>query len=333
MNNQRRLTPGQRIALAGVIIAAIGIIVPVILHFMPRRGLTDEDIARIIAEAMQNLDKRTADSLAANPQQKNSLEEDLAGAIRRVYAVKQTDQGPEANAAIDQLRKSGDLSQLQAFLTEERDRHTDDDQESRLQRDREIAAVAFLRGDTNGALDANKEILKVQPDDIDAVFRDTHVHRWRGDLETADDARRRFLEFRDEMDRTGASEELGYLGVNKPRANLDVMEEVHLGSLRVAERMGRKENMARNYSYLGAIYLAKRELSKAEEMYGAALEIETKLRREGKIASLYGNLGAVYKERGERNKAREFWIKSRTSFEKIGNKEMAKKIQTALNEL
>jgi len=333
MNNQRKLTPGQWIALAGVIVAAIGVIIPIILHFMPRRGLTEENIARIIAEAMQNLDKRTADSLAENPQQKKRLEEDLAGAIQRVYAVRQTDQGPEANAAIDQMRESGDLSQLQAFLTEERDRHTDDDQESRLQREREIAAVAFLRGDANGALDANKEILEVQPRDIDAVYRDEHIHRLRGDLESADDARRRFLEFRDEMDRTGASAELGYLGVQKPRANLDVMEEVHLGSLRVAERMGRKEDMARNYSYLGAVYLAKHDLNRAEEMYGSALEIEQELRREDKMASLYGNLGAVYKERGQTNKAREFWIRSRASFEKIGNEEMAEKIQAALNEL
>ena len=247
------------------------------------------------------------------------LKEELAKAVERIKRLEAEGNRPDAVEALEELRKSGDMTRLQELLIKDRDEHRD----ALVERNREISAVAYLRGDLDVAEEAVNEILKLQPDDMDAVNRKGHIYRLRGELDKADDCYQRVLELgRRSNNLRAQAAGLGNLGmVYQKRGELDKAEEMHRKSLEIEKKLGRLEGMAADYGNLGVIYRMKGELDKAEEMHRKALEIDKKIGRLEGQAIRYGNLGLIYRRRGELDKAEEMHRKSLEIEKKLGRLE------------
>jgi class 3 adenylate cyclase len=125
-----------------------------------------------------------------------SLKADLTAALERVQARADTGD-PQALAAIDQARKTGDLTQLDAALDaewERREKQLKDQFRDMLELSRESAAVAFMHGDIDKAISRAQTILRIAPDDLDAINLLGKVYELRGDLPAAEQQFKRELQ-------------------------------------------------------------------------------------------------------------------------------------------
>jgi tetratricopeptide (TPR) repeat protein len=164
-----------------------------------------------------------------------------------------------------------------------------------IERNREIAAVAYLRGDIDKAEQAVDEILGALPDDTDALNRKGRIHRLRGELEDAEAAYQRALE--------------------------------------IAQQQADKSAEAVALGNLGIVYGTRGDLDRAEEMFNKLLEIDSKFGYLEGMASDYGNLGNVYATRGDLGKARELWTTARDLFQRLGALHMVEKVQGWIDDL
>ncbi|MEM6560515.1 MAG: tetratricopeptide repeat protein [Planctomycetota bacterium] len=222
----------------------------------------------------------------------------------------------EAESALADIRASGDAAKLQAFL--ERLRKTDLDRA--LDRSREIAAVAYTRGDIDEAERSLRILLAATPTDVDAVNRLGRIHYLRGRLDEAHDAFQRVAELATgDADRAVAYGNLGI--VYLVRGDLREAELMHRKSLELNEQVGRPEGMASDYGNLGNVYRVRGDLDEAESMYRKSLAIEEKLGRPEGMADQYGNLGNVYQVRGDLDEAESMYRKSLELNEKLGRPE------------
>jgi len=389
------LSKNQTIALWGVIIAAItGIIVPIILHILKKKGehIQHVDVGRINGDGtaigdnpIVTIDKRqgidgelvllkvmeVAEAKGRADEQIEQLKDDLEKAIERIKILEAKGSQPDAEKALEELRKSGDMRRLQNLLIKDRDVNRD----ALIQRNREIAAVAYLRGDIDIASEAVDEILKVLPDDIFALNQRGHIHRLRGQLKEAEYCYRRLLQLGSELsdeevqaaalgnlgliystrgeldkaekmilkslekaERIGWLEliasQYGHLGaINQTRGVLDKAEEMHQKSLEIHEQLGHLEGMATQYSNLGNIYLIQGVLDKAEGMYKKALKIDKKIGRLEGQAIRYLNLGTVYKQRGDAGKSKDYYEKAVRFLERIGMPHIVKEVKDWISKI
>ena len=218
-------------------------------------------------------------------EQIEQLKDELAKAIERIKKLEAEGNRPDAEKALKELRESGDMRRLQELLIQDREEHRD----ALIQRNREIAAVAYLRGDIDISTEAVEEILKVMPDDLFALNQMGHIHKLRGELKEAENDYKRVLEIGQDT-------------------NNEVAQAIAMGNL-------------------GIIYNKRGELDKAEEMHKKALEIDEKLGSKKGMASDYGNLGVIYGKRGDIGKAKEYWEKALELFKKIGMPREVEKVE------
>jgi len=231
------------------------------------------------------------------------------GAVERIKKLEVEGNRPDAEKVLEELSKSGDMMRFQELLIKDRDENRD----ALIQRNREIAAVAYLRGDINIAKETIDEILQGMPDDIFALNQRGHIHKLQGHLKEAEDCYGRVLQLGcDASDNKSVQAvALGNLGlIYKMRGDLDKAEEMYLKSLDINEKLDRLEGMASSYGNLGNVYRRRGELDKAEQMYLKSLEIKERLGLQEGMANSYGNLGNVYFMRGELDKAEEMHLKS-----------------------
>jgi tetratricopeptide (TPR) repeat protein len=338
-----KLSSGETIALWALIVAAVaGIVVPVVLHFLKRKDEHSQhvDVGRINGDGtaignkpVVNIDKRqgidgglvlskaieTAEAKGRAEEQIEQLKDELAKAVERMRKLEAAGNRPDAEKALEELRESGEMSRLQELLIKDRDEHRD----ALIQRNREIAAVSYLRGDIDVAEEAVNEILRVLPDDLFALNQSGHICRLRGKLNEAERAYLRVQELAIEA----SSEEvqaaaLGNLGViYGTRGDLNRAEQMIKTSLEIDKKLGRLEGMANQYGNLGLIYRRRGDLDKAEQMFNKSLEINEKLGRLEGMASQYGNLGLIYQTRGDLGKAEQMHNKSLEIEEKLGRLE------------
>jgi len=146
-------------------------------------------------------------------------------AIKRVEELKAQGNRPDAEEALRELRDTGDMAALQTLLIEERDRHKD----ALIQRNREIVAVAYLRGDIDIAAEACNEILRLDANDLDAINYEGRIHLLRGELDQAVESYSRIIEIalaqKDEMWKAIAFGNLGLIYLT--RGDLDRAEEMY----------------------------------------------------------------------------------------------------------
>ena len=114
--------------------------------------------------------QKIASALLATNKLTESLQQDLeqvkelvTSGLRRAQEAEEKGRVP---GLIKELQQSGDSKRLLEFLVEERNKHKND----LLERNREIAVVAYLRHDMRAAAAAVDEILRLQPDDLDALI-------------------------------------------------------------------------------------------------------------------------------------------------------------------
>jgi len=249
----------------------------------------------------------------------------LAKSVERIEKLKAEGNRPDAEKALEELRESGDMMRLQELLIKDRDKHRD----ALIQRNREIAAVAFLRGDINIATEAVNEILKELPDDMFALNQMGHIHHLRGQLNEAEDCYRRLLQLgRERGNQEVQAWGLGNLGIiYGTRIELDKAEKMFNKVLKIEEKLGRLDSIARAYGNLGVIYKTKGDLDKAKDMHKKSLEINKKLGCLEGMAAEYANLGLIYEQRGDNDKARQYWEQAVGFYKQIGMPHMVEKVE------
>ena len=147
----------------------------------------------IITETVDTvLKKRTVPvgELTEAYEEMGKLKEQLTKAVERAMELEQRGDIPEAEGVIEELRKGGDVSRLLEVLEKDRDVHKN----QLIERNREIAVVAYLRGDIDKAAEAVEEILKIKPDDLFGLNQKGHIHRIKGELKESEDCYQRVLE-------------------------------------------------------------------------------------------------------------------------------------------
>ena len=143
------------------------------------------DVGPVVSKAIE-----LAEDKGRAEEQIEQLKDELAKAVERIRKLEAEGNRPDAEKALKELRESGDMMRLQELLIQDRDEHRD----ALIQRNREIAAVAYLRGDIDIATEAVNEILKVLPDNIFALNQRGHIHNLRGKLKEAENDYKRVLE-------------------------------------------------------------------------------------------------------------------------------------------
>ena len=254
---------------------------------------------------------------------RDSQIEQLKAALARVE-IRADEGDDQAGQAIAQARESGDVTKLQAVLIAEADRRGDAIREQMtdyLALCREIAAIAFLRGDIVEAERRLQIVLRVEPDDLDAVNRMGRVLNLRGDLPAAEIQYRRLLDLAPNDDSVRATA-LGNLGlIERMRGNLDAAEKLHRESLEITGKLGDLEKQAVNLGNLGVIEGRRGNLDAAERLLRESLEIDRKLGRlEGQAGEL-GNLGLIERMRGNLDVAGELQRESLEIDRKLGRLE------------
>jgi tetratricopeptide (TPR) repeat protein len=277
-----------------------------------KTGLSGKDVADIVEKIVAQGTREKEELF----QKIGNLEEQLAGALQRAAKAEARGDVPDAEGVIEELRETGDTKRLLDVLIRERDSKRD----SMVERNREIAAVAYLRGDMEIARTAVDEILKINPDDVDALTQKGLIKRLQGNLDEAEKLFSRVLEIgladgSDHWQAVGS----GNLGlIYQTRGELDKAEEMYGKSLEIAEKLGLQKVMASQYGNLGVIYFTRRELDKAEEMYKKALEISERIGWLEGMAINYAAFGLVYFEQGDLKNAEEWHLKGLEIEEKIG---------------
>ncbi|MGD0573540.1 MAG: tetratricopeptide repeat protein [Sedimentisphaerales bacterium] len=320
-------TRPQKIALVSVIVAAIGVLATIIGLYVYKSGDRSQkvdvkikgDKNAVTITQNYGLDVNEARDIAneiVKPykdenirlfQESIDLKKQLVSAIQRAAEAEARGNNPETKGVIEELRKTGDTRRLLDVLVKERDLQRN----SLVERNREIAAVAYLHGDIEVARAAVDEILKLNPEDMDALNQKGGIELLQGNLNEAEKIFSRILGMglanNNDFWQAIGSSNLGL--VYRTKGELDKAEEMFNKSLEIAEKSGLLVVTASEYSNLGVIYQMRGELDKAEKMHKKSLEIEKKLGHLERMAENYGNLGNVYQTKGELDKAEEMYGK------------------------
>ncbi len=244
-------------------------------------------------------------------------------AIARAENAATQKKDKKARLATEEIRKTGDTALLLEFLLHQRQKIQAKAGRDCIEINREISALAFLRGDIAVAKEALNQILQVSPDDLWALTRKGHIHRLRGDIDKAQQSYQRALDLATARNnRTWRANAYGNLGIlYYIRGALDEAERMHRKSLAIEEAIGRKEGMAVAYGNIGLLYADRRELDKAERMYRKSLAIEEALGRKEGMANQYGNLGNLSATRGNLDEAERMYRKALQINEALGRKQ------------
>ncbi len=290
------------------------------------QGISAEELAKIVRDMTAD----HASEVQGRDDRIKELETQVASAPRRPEEADR--QGvPDTKGRIEQLRQSGDTARLLEFLLVLAEAGKED-----VELRREIAAVAYLRGEIDVAERALQDILRVLPDDLVALNRMGHVHDARGRL---DEARASYTEksgnIRAAWIGAAAIVAAAIIGgiVMTILSSRQGIGRKELAKLEIRERLGSQEGMADDYGNLGLLYQTRGDLDEAERMHRKSLEINRRLGRPEGMAIQYANLGTIYQTRGDGKQAREYWIKSRDLYTRIGVLHMVKQMQGWIDEL
>lgn len=202
----------------------------------------------------------------------------LDAALARADAAAQAG-SVEARAAAATARQTLDIRPLQDFLIAEADRRgyqTREDASAYVAICREIAGVAEIRGDWETARRNLEEVIRLVPEDLDALSRLGRVCLLQNRLVDAEAAYQKILVLSPEDEwRAMAFTNLGT--VHHQQGDLEEAERVFDRALEIDERLGDSKGMAANYANIGSICRERGHLGRAEKMFNAALEIDENL--------------------------------------------------------
>jgi len=248
----------------------------------------------------------------------NGLKRQLSKAIERIKELEAKGQYKQAYQAIEDVRKSGDMAKLQSLLIEDRDRH----QNEMIQRNREIAAVAYLRGNIDVAENAIDEILKCLPDDPFAINQKGHINRTLGKLKAAHNSFSRMLnaavERGDKISESVALSNLGsiYMTQNK----IGEAEELYCKALEISMDQKDVEGQAYDYCNVARIYRERKEFQKAIDFFRKSLKLSKITKDQHLQAAILGNIGICYESLGNLSVAEKMYSKALGMEKEIGFK-------------
>ncbi len=278
-----------------------------------REGQTDIlDATQRLEAAIKQITENYIAQLGQRDTEIASLRKQVHDAIMAKVEAERA-AGGSVDAMLERLRR-GDPEELLEFL----DQRVADHESQLIEHHRERAAVAYVVGDIDRALDSINRILALLPDDLDAINRLGVIFDLRGELSAAETQYRKLLELAPDDDawRDAAYGNLGV--IHHTRGELDEAEKMFRKALTTYEKLGRLEDMASAYANLGLIYQTRGELDEAEVTQRKALAIFEKLGCLKGMASAYGNLGVIHHKRGELDEAEKMHHKSLAIHEKLG---------------
>lgn len=227
--------------------------------------------------------------------------EELKAALSRVETAA-AGGDPQARAAIKEARETGDIDKLQASLVHLADQLGED---IKLRMDeyvelcREIASVAYLRGDIDEARSRLQLILKANPNDVDAINGLGQIHLLRGELDAAVLSYQRVLDLSKD-DKVGQSVAYTNLGmVLAVRGDLAGAEAMYRKAMEIDVKARDIEGMHANFINLGNLLFKRGDFDAAEVIYRNLVEIDERLKNAEGLAIAYGSLGAVLRTRGD----------------------------------
>jgi tetratricopeptide (TPR) repeat protein len=183
------------------------------------------------------------------------LRQQLINAIERLDETERKGDIKISGGIVGELRKSGDVSRLLDFLIVYRNLNKD----NLIEVDKEISAVAYLKGDIELAAKTTNEILAIDPENFEALNKRGDIFRLRGELENAKSTYQSLLKV------TNNRANLGYKAVALDKLGLIYMMENNLQdanqvlceSLEINEKLGAKEKIAINLNNLGLVLYYK----------------------------------------------------------------------------
>ena len=270
MSKKKPWTRNQILILCGLIIGAITTITPFALRFIPQRtGMDKEEIEKIVEKVVADYHEKHGEDVQGFQPDRDQLKAELTKALERTNNLAVKGNRTDAEKALQELRERGDLSSLQQMLIKERNNNRD----MLVERNREIATVAYIRGDIEIASSAAQEILQLDPNDPTALRQMGHIYRLQGNL---DEAEKKFLRLKEisieSNNEQWQSVALGSLGlIYQTRGDPNKAEQMHKKSLEIDKKLGWLEGMASQYSNLGMIYYMRGDLYKAEELHKKSL--------------------------------------------------------------
>ncbi len=98
--------------------------------------------------------------------------------------------------------------------------------------------------------------------------------------------------------------------VLRKKGNFDEALPEYLESIKLAEKQGNEEYMAKAYNGIGVFYVNVRDLTRAEEYHSKALEIRLRNGKYREIWQSYENLGIIFRDLEEYDKALEYYKKA-----------------------
>ena len=302
--------------------------------------------------AIQSLQKGTANRLLEENESLQRQLEETKAAIKTIETA-----AKKGNSRAEEALNLADPEKAQLALIAIREEKS----EEVLELDRQIAAIAFLRGDINEAKYRLESILKEMPNDFDAINRLGGIHRLQGDWLAADASYSRLLKIADgnasktsvaygnlgllyhsqgKLDlaekmcnksldlctminaRNAMACNFGNLGIiHYSRGNLDIAEKMNNKALAMHKELGCVQGMAVQYGILGLIYQTRGDFDCAEEMHNNALTIQKELGCKEGIATNYNNLAAICKERGDLDCAETLYLEALAINQGLGRKE------------
>ncbi|MEM9753930.1 MAG: hypothetical protein AAF916_11190 [Planctomycetota bacterium] len=216
---------------------------------------------------------------------------ELEAALEQAHAAAATGNA-DAEAALADIRASGDTKRLQAFLVEKRN----GDMSKVVERSREIASVAFTRGDMVEAQRSVNLILANSPEDLAATLANAQIAHMQGRL---DIAKREFQRLRDNSDRHHytALAHMGSGHVFALERNFVFADICYLAAIDAGEACGDERLKAMGFSGLGNLYFETKRYLLAWQYYTESLAVCRRNREWGSVACDLANLGLVLMER------------------------------------
>ena len=314
------LTSGEWI---GIILGIAGIVATIFIGWYfywktERQQINADEVANKVIALAEQKGKMFIDE--------GTLKKSLIDAIQRAEKLGESSKGTEVEKALEDLRRNGNTARLQTLLITDRETHKNEIKEHTediIKRNNEITAVAYLRGDIGIALEAVEDILKLRPNDLNALNRKGHIYELRGELTQAEEIYVKVLELaEDNKDDCWQAVALNGLGnIYQTRHKLDKAEEMYKKAIGLNEKLGRLEGMTVSYSNLGIVYEMRDELNKAEEVFLKALAIAEKTGDKEKMANIYGNLGNIHLLHGEFDKAENTYRKTMEIHKELGHQQ------------
>lgn len=284
---------------------------------------TPQDLKqKVTAAVLLNINERLRDQLIARSNQVSEIggelttvkgeRDDLLAAVETVDTLKR-EGSTLAAEALEEIRGQNDPVKLQQVLTDDADRLEQSLVEvgnDYIDRCREIAAIAYLRGDIAEAKKRLQIILRQVPNDWNSTNCLGLIQILQGELLGAVKLYRQLLESSPLEDQkyVTASHNLGK--AYQKSGKFDQAEKMFSRALKISKRLSWDEAMAAHYSGLGIIYQIQWNLNKAEQMHHFSLAIEKKLDHKTGIAGSYLNLGIISKKRKKFDQAKDLFLQA-----------------------